>query len=150
MTRISNPNDSVVQGQPTQPNGKTILIAEDDPFISRMYETKLRLAGFEVIIKNNGRDAYEEIKSLKPNLIILDINMPELTGFEVLKALQGDGFDLAATPIIMLTNSATQTDRESAKKFGVEYLIKAEMTPREVLDMIHQKLNMQTQGDEAV
>jgi CheY-like chemotaxis protein len=146
MTRISNPNDAVTGGQPSAPNGKTILIAEDDPFISRMYETKLRYAGFDVVVKNNGRDAYEEIKLKKPDLIILDINMPELTGLEVLSALQGDGFDFNTTPVMMLTNSANQSDRDTAKKYNVDYLIKAEMTPREVLELIHQKLNMQPGG----
>lgn len=149
MSRISNPNDAIEGSQPASPNGKTLLIAEDDPFISRMYETKLKFAGFEVVIKNNGRDAYEAIKEIKPSLVILDINMPELTGFEVLNALQGDGFDFSSTPIIMLTNSATESDRKSAQKFGVDYLIKAEMTPREVLAMIYQKLGMQPAEEQA-
>src|SRR4029079_297326 len=67
-------------------DGKTILIAEDDPFISRMYQIKLESAGFHVIVKNNGRDAFEAIKADQPNLAVLDINMPELSGLEVLAA----------------------------------------------------------------
>lgn len=122
--------------------GKTILIAEDDPFISRMYEIKLQAVGFKVIIKNNGRDAFEAIKSERPNLAILDINMPELSGLDVLGALQSDGFDFATMPVIVLTNSSELSDRKRAVSFGAEYLVKAELTPRQVLDLINKKLDL--------
>jgi two-component system KDP operon response regulator KdpE len=122
--------------------GRTILIAEDDPFISRMYEIKLQAVGFKVIIKNNGRDAYETIKSEHPSLAVLDINMPELSGLDVLAALQGDGFDFSAMPVIVLTNSNELPDRQRARSFGAEYLVKAELTPRQVLDMINKKLGL--------
>jgi len=120
--------------------GKTILIAEDDPFISRMYEIKLQGAGFTVVLKNNGRDALEAIKAQRPDLAMLDINMPELTGFDVLDALQRDGFDLTSMPTIILTNSSELVDRNRARDFGVEYLVKAELTPREVLNIINERL----------
>jgi CheY-like chemotaxis protein len=121
---------------------KLILIAEDDPFISRMYQIKLEGAGFRVIVKNNGRDAFEAIKSEHPNLAVLDINMPELSGLEVLAALQNDGFDFADMPVIVLTNSSELADRNRAHSFGAEYLVKAELTPREVLNMISDKLGL--------
>jgi DNA-binding response OmpR family regulator len=131
------PTDDVPKG-----SGKLILIAEDDPFISRMYQIKLEAAGFRVIVKNNGRDAYEAVKADKPNLAVLDINMPELSGLEVLQALQGDGFDFDSMPVIVLTNSSDIKDRNTAHNYGAEYLVKAELTPREVLNMISQKLGM--------
>ncbi len=120
---------------------KTILIAEDDPFISRMYEIKLTAAGYRVVVKNNGRDAYETIKAEHPNLLILDINMPELSGLEVLSTLAGEGFDFATTPVIVLTNSSSLADRKQATAHGAEYVVKADLTPRQVLDLIHSKLN---------
>jgi CheY-like chemotaxis protein len=121
---------------------KTVLIAEDDPFISRMYQIKLEGAGFHVIVKNNGRDAYEAVKSEHPDLAVFDINMPELSGLEVLGALQGDGFDFADMPVIVLTNSSELSDRNKARSYGAEYLVKAELTPREVLNMISEKLGV--------
>jgi two-component system sensor histidine kinase ChiS len=121
-------------------DGKLILIAEDDPFISRMYQIKLEGAGLRVIVKNNGRDAFEAIRSEHPNLAILDINMPELSGLEVLAALQSDGFDFTSMPVIVLTNSSELSDRNKAHSFGAEYLVKAELTPREVLNIISAKL----------
>jgi CheY-like chemotaxis protein len=125
---------------PAPTSDKTIVIAEDDPFISRMYQIKLEGAGLRVIVKNNGRDAYEAIKAEHPNLCMLDINMPELSGLEVLAALQSDGFDFAAMPVIVLTNSSDMNDRKKATELGAEYVVKAELTPRQVLDMISNKI----------
>jgi DNA-binding response OmpR family regulator len=137
-----NPNPAPGVVPPAAANGKTILIAEDDPFISRMYEIKLQGVGYKVIIKNNGRDAFEAVKSEHPNLAILDINMPELSGLDVLAALQGEGFDFATMPVIVLTNSSELSDRKRALSFGAEYLVKAELTPRQVLDLIGSKLGL--------
>lgn len=128
--------------------GKTILIAEDDPFISRMYQIKLEAGGFKVILKTNGRDAYETIKSSHPDLAVLDLNMPELTGLEVLGALQGDGFDFSSMPVIVLTNSNEVSDRKKAISYGAEYLVKADLTPRQVLDMISQKLGLEHSAED--
>jgi CheY-like chemotaxis protein len=122
---------------------KTILLAEDDPFISRMYQAKLTSAGFGVTIKSNGREAYETVKADKPNLIMLDINMPELSGLEVMSALAADGFDFTATPVIVLTNSSSTDDRKTAEQYGATYVVKAELTPRQVLDLIDDKLGLE-------
>ena len=75
-------------------------------------------------------------------MTVLDINMPELTGLEVLAALESDGFDLASMPVIVLTNSSELSDRNKAHSYGAEYLVKAELTPREVLNMISDKLGI--------
>lgn len=141
MARVSNPQENDI-GPAAQPsNGKTILLAEDDPFIERMYHTKLDGAGFTVISVNNGRDAYEQIKSSQPDLTMLDVMMPELTGFQVVAALKADG-ELARHKIMMLTNSANPKDRQQAADLGVDYFIKSDLTPREVLDHINQKLGL--------
>ena len=142
MSRISDPQDSQSESlsQPNAGAGKVILLAEDDPFISRMYQTKLESAGFNVHLFNNGRDVYENIKTVNPDLVLLDINMPELTGFEVVKALQADGADDLISKIIILTNSANPKDRQLASDLNIDYVVKAEMTPHDVLDMINKKL----------
>lgn len=129
---------------PTQPTDsrKVVLVAEDDPFISRMYQIKLESAGLRVIVKANGRDAYEAIKAAAPSLLLLDINMPELTGLELLSALASDNFDFSTMPIMVLTNSSNPEDKKTAQSYGADYLVKADYTPREVLDMIQQKLGI--------
>lgn len=130
-------------------NAKTILIAEDDPFISRMYEIKLGGAGYRVIVKNNGRDAFETAKAEHPSLLLLDINMPELSGLEVLAALAADGWDFAKAPAVVLTNSSQETDRKKALGYGAEYLVKAELTPKQVLDVISAKLQAAEQSEDS-
>jgi CheY-like chemotaxis protein len=142
MPRISDPEDSQSQPAAAAHNGKKVLLAEDDPFISRMYLTKLAASGYEVHIANNGRDAFDSIKSLRPDFVLLDLNMPELTGFEVLRALQADGETELMKHVIVLTNSAEPKDRQQAVALGVEYMVKAEMTPREVLATINQHLGV--------
>ena len=142
MPRVSKPED-VPQGANQQPsNGKTILIAEDDPFISRMYETKLQMAGYTVILKSNGREAYDALRAETPDLVLLDINMPELTGFEVLNALHSEGVAIDPKKVIILTNSSGSENVDKAKELGVDFLIKADLTPRAVLDKINAKLGV--------
>lgn len=148
-TNEHDPAPQPVEEEPKNPDAKTVLIAEDDPFISRMYQIKLEGAGLRVIVKNNGRDAYEAIKAESPNLAVLDINMPELTGLEVLGALQSDGFDFSSMPVIVLTNSAEIPDRKKAESFGADYLVKAEMTPRQVLNAIDEKLGIKQNSKDA-
>lgn len=142
MTRITNPNDALPANAPASSNGKTILIAEDDPFISRMYQTKLTNSGFNVVIKTSGRDAYQAIKESHPDLMMLDINMPELSGLEILSALSADGYDFTTSPALILTNSSDANTRKQAEGYGAEYMIKAEFTPREVLERIETKLGL--------
>jgi len=121
-------------------SAQTILLAEDDPFIARMYETKLTTAGYNVVVKNNGLNAYEAIKNLQPDLLIIDINMPEVTGLELIKNLTNIGFDFKAHPVMILTNSSNPRDIEVAKSLQADYLVKAEMTPKEVLEKIQDKI----------
>lgn len=142
MARLTNPEDS--QDSPIQAdrNGKNILIVEDDPFISRMYTAKLTAAGFAVQLSSNGRQAYERLKSNDYDLVLLDINVPELNGFEILNALSSDGKSDIVKKVIMLTNSANPKDHERADQLGAEYVVKSELTPRQVLERINRKLGL--------
>lgn len=119
---------------------KTILIAEDDPFIGRMYETKLTDAGYQVILVPDGREAFELIQSQNPDMLILDINLPELTGLEILKSLQAINYDFTAHPILVLTNSVEGKIRDVVQSYGAEFLVKADLAPHDVLAKIQQKL----------
>jgi DNA-binding response OmpR family regulator len=142
MARITDFKEIDDQTAPRPRNGKTVLIAEDDPFIARMYQTKLETAGYTVVVKNNGRDAYDHARQNPPDLFLLDLTMPELSGLDVLKALQGDHFDFGRSPVIVLTNSSSQKDRAAAEAYGAEYLTKADLTPRAVLERINIKLGL--------
>lgn len=134
------PEETVTTPEPTNVGGKTIVLAEDDPFISRMYQTKLVAAGYNVLVCKDGREAFEQIKFAHPDFVMLDINMPELTGFQVYKGLQSAGYDFSATHVVVLTNSGDPADRKEAATLGLDFIVKADMTPKSVLEYIDQKL----------
>lgn len=117
-----------------------IVLAEDDPFISRMYQIKLAGTGYKVASADNGRVAAELIRAKTPRLVLIDINMPELSGFEVIESLKSGSYNFDHTAVVFLTNSNRKEDVERAKKLGGEYLIKADLTPKSVLELIDSKI----------
>lgn len=113
-----------------------ILLIEDDQMISSMYKTKLESDGFEVLLAENGVDGIKAAKEGKPELIMLDVIMPQLDGFSVLEALKKDK-TTKNIPVVMLTNLGTEEDREKGKKLGaIDYFVKASLTPTEFSDKV--------------
>jgi len=109
-----------------------ILIVEDDAMISGMYKTKLTQDGYEVLIAADGFNALQTAKQEKPQLIMLDVILPQLDGFSVLTELKAD-LDTKNIPVIMLTNLGTDEDRKKGEQLGaIDYLVKASFTPAEV------------------
>jgi DNA-binding response OmpR family regulator len=113
-----------------------ILIIEDDEILVEMYEAKFKMEGFEVEKALNGKDGLELLKKDKPDLILLDILMPEMNGFEFLKNIKKEP-SYHSVPVILLTNLGDpeiDMDREMAYALGVrDYLIKSRHTPDEVV-----------------
>jgi DNA-binding response OmpR family regulator len=113
-------------------NKKKILIIEDEEMIRDMYKMKLRQDGFEVVAASNGMDGLEFVKNEKFDLILLDIIMPQIDGFAVLKELKSGNIKNSA-PVVMLTNLSTEDDRNKGEKMGaVGYLVKSSMTPTQM------------------
>lgn len=117
-----------------------VVLAEDDPFISRMYTVKLQSSGLNIVLARSGRAAVEAITKNQPRLVMLDINMPELTGFEVYDVLKNNHYDWSRSEVIFLTNSSKKEDVDRANKLGCDYIIKSDSTPKEVLEKIESKL----------
>lgn len=116
---------------------KTIMIAEDDAFIGDIYEVKLKSAGYNVILANDGRNAIEKLENgVKPNILLLDIVMPYMDGFDVLEALNNRE-EWKAIPVVLLTNLSQKDDVDRGLKLGAkDFLIKSHFTPTEVLAKI--------------
>lgn len=115
---------------------KKILIVEDDKTILSMYTSKFEGEGFEVVGAESGSDGLELARKEKPDLIMLDIILPGLDGFTVLKELKDDK-KTAKIPVVMLTNLSTDEDRKKGEKMGAtDYLVKASLTPAQISEKI--------------
>lgn len=113
-----------------------ILLIEDDPMLSSMYKTKLESDGFTIVVADNGVDGIKAAKNEKPDLIMLDVIMPQLDGFSVLEALKKDKA-VKDIPVVMLTNLGTDEDKEKGKRLGaIDYFVKASLTPTEFSDKV--------------
>ncbi len=118
-----------------------ILIIEDDNLLSNMYSKIFASKNYEVICAFDGEDGFEKAKKEKPNLILLDIMMPKLNGFQVLEKLKSES-DTKNIPVVMLTNLAGERDAESAYQLGaVKYIIKSQYKPKEIEDIVSKILD---------
>lgn len=117
-----------------------VAIIEDDQAISQMYRIKFESEGFTVETAENGKLGLELIEKLNPDIILLDLMMPEMSGDEMLVALRKKdwGKDIK---VIILTNMGEQEAPEILKELGVRrFIVKAEMTPRQVAEMVKTEL----------
>jgi two-component system cell cycle response regulator DivK len=96
---------------------KTILIADDKAAGRDLLRTVLESSGYNVLQAADGREAIDEAHAHRPDLIILDLHMPDVDGFGVIRTLRGEE-DFASTPVVALTASAMQGDRERAMEAG--------------------------------
>jgi DNA-binding response OmpR family regulator len=113
-----------------------ILIIEDDRFISKMYQTKLDLEGYQVEVAENGLIGVEKSKSFAPNMILLDLLMPELDGFGVLEALHGED-STKDIPVIVMSNLGQEDHVKRAMNLGATtYIVKSQFTPSNVVEKI--------------
>ncbi|KPJ71678.1 hypothetical protein AMJ50_00890 [Parcubacteria bacterium DG_74_3] len=119
---------------------KKILIIEDDKFLRELIAQKLHREGFEVAEAIDGEEGIKKIVEEKPDLILLDLILPGIDGFEVLLRMKEDA-SLTLIPVIILSNLGQKEDVERGLKLGaVDYLIKAHFTPGEIIDKIKTNL----------
>ncbi len=111
---------------------RKIILAEDEPQIARLIEFKLKKEGYDVTWKENGEEALKAIKADKPDLIVLDIMMPVMGGYEVLRRLKEDE-NLKSIPVIMLTARAQEKDVVKGIDMGAEDYITKPFHPAELL-----------------
>lgn len=118
-----------------------VLLIEDDQFLAKMYTTKLNMEDIAVHLAPDGQEGINLAKAEKPDIILLDIILPKMDGWQVLEALKADA-KTKSIPVLLLTNLGQQEDIEKGLKLGAtDYLIKAHFTPSEVLDKIKSILN---------
>lgn len=119
-----------------------VLIIEDDSYISDMYRIKFESENFETNIAKNGTKGIEFLEKEIPNIILLDIVMPQIDGFSVLKIIKKDK-RLEKVPVILLTNLSQRENIERGFDLGADgYIIKAHFTPLEVVKKIKETLKI--------
>ncbi len=117
-----------------------IAIVEDDTAISQMYRIKFEAEGFTVQTAGNGKLGLEMIKDFVPDIILLDLMMPEMNGEEMLQELRKTDWG-KNIKVIILTNMGEQEAPQSIKELGVlAFILKADMTPRQVAELVKSKL----------
>ncbi len=117
-----------------------IAIIEDDQAISQMYRIKFEAEGYEVETAENGKLGLALCESMKPDIILLDLMMPEMTGDEMLEKLRMTTFG-KDTKVVILTNMGEQEVPQKVKDLGVtDVILKADMTPRQVAELVKSKL----------
>ena len=126
----------------TQP-AKSILLAEDDRFLRRACETKLKQAGFDVRVAVDGEEALAMAREQSPDLLLLDLLMPRRDGLSVLATLRGDP-KTQAIPVVIRSNSSKDLERQKAASLGVvDYWIKSNLSLQELCDRVTQLLKVQ-------
>lgn len=125
---------------PRDPNIKTVLIVEDDQFLRNLCIRKLQKENFNVIYAVDGEEGLRKIQEEKPDLVLLDILLPGLNGFDVVQAVKNNP-ETSNIPIILLSNLGDKSDVNKGLGLGAEdYLIKAHFTPGEIVDKVREWL----------
>lgn len=119
-----------------------IAIIEDDPVISQMYRMKFEADGFDVQLANNGNRGVALVEAYNPDLILLDLSMPEMNGVDALTIIRKNdwGRDI---PVIILTNLGAEEAPKQLKTLNVySYIVKAELTPKQVVQSVKDALKI--------
>jgi len=120
---------------------KKLIIIEDEETLLNLLDKKLNQEGYSVDIARNGEEGLEKIRNNRPDLILLDIIMPKMGGFEVMEILKKDK-ELNTIPIIIISNSGQPVELDRAKELGVvDWLIKTDFDPQEVVDKVKKQFN---------
>ena len=121
---------------------KKILLVEDDASLAAVYRARLELEGFAIKEVHNGEDALSAAVSYRPDLILLDVMMPKISGFDVLDILRNTP-DTTNVRVIMLTALSQPKDKERAEQLGADdYLVKSQVVIGDVVERVRHHLGM--------
>jgi DNA-binding response OmpR family regulator len=121
-----------------------ILIIEDDPMIQKVYHDKLAIEGYDVDVASDGEEGMNKAFNSKPDLVLLDLVLPKINGFDVLSELRKNP-KTQRIPIIVLSNRGQEDEIEKGLKLGAnDYIVKVFATPLHVIEKIQKHLSKQT------
>ena len=120
-----------------------ITIIEDDQVINQMYRMKFEAAGFEVYTASDGEAGVKLVEKVKPEIILLDLQMPHMGGAEALQQIRSKDW-AAKIPVIILTNLGEEEAPKSLRQLGIHsYIVKADLTPSQVVSRVKDALGIQ-------
>lgn len=115
---------------------KKVLLVEDEEIMINLLQKKLVQEGYEVLVARNGEEGLSMMKEVKPDIVLLDIIMPKMSGFEVMEEVRKDT-ELKKIPIVVISNSGQPVELDKAKELGArDWLIKTEFDPQEVIEKV--------------
>lgn len=117
------------------PATKRVLICDDDPVILRLLQVNLELEGYDVLLAHHGEQAIEVANEQKPDLVILDIMMPRLDGYQTCERLKANE-ETKGIPVVFLSAKAQQADIEKGKEFGVADYLTKPFDPNDLVDVV--------------
>jgi len=130
-----------MENKQSQKGRQRILFIEDDAMLVRAYKGKLTMEGFEVDSAEDGLEAIQKLGFNDYDLVLLDLMLPKINGYDVLKQLRTSGWPAAKKPVIVFSNLGDTSDISKAKELGAnDYLIKANLTPNQVVEKIKEGL----------
>lgn len=133
------PSDSTAPANGDASTKCRILVAEDDPNILRQIEFNLQSSGYEVETALNGMDAFKKLMARRPDLLITDVMMPEMDGYELVSTLRRDE-QLADLPVIMLTARSQDWDMMQGYNSGTDLYLTKPFNPAELLNFVRRIL----------
>ena len=121
-------------------NAPKILVVEDETFLVKIYAVKLKKEGYDVSIANDGEEAVRLAAEVDPDLILLDLILPKMNGFEALEKMRGSAAN-KETPVIVLSNLGQEEDIKRAEALGADgYLVKANFSIQDIVAKIRETL----------
>ncbi len=139
--------EKVVKKKENKTGGRVLLV-EDDDFLRKICKTKLEREGLNVSVAVDGKEAFEKIMKTDPQIVLLDIIMPVMDGFEVLKRVK-ENPSKSSIPIIMLTNLGQESEIKKGFKLGAEdYIVKAHFTAGEIVEKVKEILKKKNIKDQ--
>ena len=126
-----------------------VLVVDDEEILRRIYADRLSVEGFTVDLATDGQEALQKIEVSKPDLVLLDLLMPRVDGFQVLEALKNKP-ELSNIPVVVLTNVGQEENVQRALSLGAkDYLLKTSHTPNEVLQVVRSHIKAVAPGHSA-
>ncbi len=126
----------------------TVLVVDDDPVILKLLEVNFEMEGFQVVRAADGAEGLKRAREVLPDIVVLDVMMPRMTGYEVAKALREDDVT-AHIPIIFVTARAQSSDVEKGMELGVEDYVTKPFDPLDLIDRVNSLLARRLGGLDA-